>query len=1072
MILKKESKQAIVIASILLAMSGVVFIAYPYARNIRDYFKTYSHSSDPGKEVMYSYIEEGDIHAADMALDGVYEISRFDPVTIDEIRWDENPYDDIYWRFNFYNLEPVRNLLYAWRATGDDRYLNGLMRITESFLDNGMDGEYSWDLHGTAFRVMTLIDVRAKLKAGGVLSDEFDYKITEALETHGKFLADPEHFEKDYNHGLDQSAALFLLSVNYPDFPESSEWRELGAERMTEMVEGIVDSDGILVENSPYYHLYVLEKYYEINDYLTHNGYSIDGFSDEKIRKMAAYVVYMLQPDATVPTVGASITRRVDLNGIYKTLAASDPELLYVLTKGMYGREPLRLNINYPTAGQTIMRSGWGRGKDFENQTQLIFDIGNYRTDHSDLDALSFNLFARGIAMMPDAGLYSYEDGPYRDYFHGTRAHNTVVVDGNDQDVGDPSVSEKVTAGFFEEGDGYSYQSGRSDLYAGVSHERAIALIGDSTFVIVDDLHSDEEHTYEQMFHLFPGAEISESGLALTATGREKDQKVRIRQLGEQDGTTLRTALDDRDAPDGLCSIEYNSALPCHAVSYSRTGKDASFVTVIDIGGDTSDAWYDRDAGTVTVQRDGKEYRLDVSKADHQERRVDVDKKQNIDDIYSVGEPEKQLNTSYGWDVIDVKDVEQAERYVDRSGKDGVIAFSSPTDGSLLSVGKDFHADFSKKNIFFQVKIEGSRNIEGIDVSLSNDGWEKEATFNIEKIGNYLYEDREGDWLRFGVSKGEDRHGRQGSWVLTDPSFDWRRVDGIKFYVQTKPGTQATVSAKDFMLVPDSDEARLLIIFDDGWSSVTKAADIMAEHDMKGSVGVITRSVGKKSYLTLEEVKRLHDLYGWDIVNHSSLHKTAVEEYGKTGDLEGLETDVLDALQYLIENDINTAPNWYIYPDGSTDGTIESVIGKYYKFARATATKPELYPFPEPLEVGVFSAYSDRATAEDVHYAVSDAIKYKQMLVLMFHKLSDGESTVFTEYPVDTFRTMIEDIDEQGIKVVTLSELDAENGIPETEFTLHKAVPEQIHLDVTVRDIPPDWISDIVGVWNRFFATR
>ena len=100
------------------------------------------------------------------------------------------------------------------------------------------------------------------------------------------------------------------------------------------------------------------------------------------------------------------------------------------------------------------MRSGWGSGSDFVNQTQLIFNVGPFRTNHSQLDALAFSLYGQGVALMPGLGLYTYASGTAKDYFWGTSSHNTVVVDGGNQGEGSP------IEGTFETGNGYTYQTG------------------------------------------------------------------------------------------------------------------------------------------------------------------------------------------------------------------------------------------------------------------------------------------------------------------------------------------------------------------------------------------------------------------------------------------------------------------------------------------------------------------------------------------------------------------------------------------------------------------------------------
>lgn len=1075
---EKKKRNLLIITAATLA---IVFFLYPFEKKLLDKVHTYYRPVHYGKEVIYSYIEEGDMRVADEILNDKYEVSRFAPVEIKEITWREDPFSDIYWRFNFYNLQPARDLLFAWEKTGKEKYKDSLIELVGSFLDKGLDGPYSWDLHGVAFRTMTLIDIRAKLIENNGLPKDLDEKIVQALKIHGDFLADPEHYERDFNHGLDQAAALFLLSVNYPNLDGAQNWYALSSERISSTINGIVDEDGVLVENSPYYHLYVLEKVFEINKYLKENDISIDNFPEQKIDSMISYVAYMLQPDLGVPLIGASISRQMGLAGMYKEMASTRPDLLYVLTQGAYGDEPEKLNVQFPSGGQTIMRSGWERGQSFKNQTQVIFDAGNYRTDHSDLDALSFNLFGKGIALMPDAGLYSYNAEPYREYFHGTRSHNTVVVDGKDQEIGNIQGDKKVEAGSFQEGDGFVYQSAEHSLYPGVTHRRAIVLVEDSTILIFDDLKSGSEHTYEQMFHLFPGAKVNKDGLQLVAQGDNEEQRVTIKQyLG--DGVALKEEIGNENPFNGWCSPTYNEAVPCEAVSYVQRGKDASYVTSISIGKKTDDISYEKENNSLTVITDsGNKYYIKTDVIKGSERRIDVDKGGvEVSELLRSRVQTKDLSKlmSGDWTISKSSNQNKSSGAVLVDANKKILKLETPADGSYLDVSKNINLDLQKQNLYFKIKVDKMRSLQGIDISLSNDSWGKEAVFNIEKIINYQGEYRDGEWIQFGAGKGELQKSTQGSWLIaswekSDTSFDWSKIDAIRFVAKAKKGEQSEISLTDFMLVPDQKDTRVVFVFDDGWSSVMDGADLMKKYGMKGNVSVITSAIGKKKYLTLEEVKRLQNEYGWNIANHSESHKNAVFEYDQVNNLAGFENDTQNALQFLIQNGINSAPNWYVYPDGSTNDAVKKIIGKYYKFARATTIVPQPFPFPEPLEVGVFQVYSDRASVLDVYNAIRDAKKYNQTLFLMFHKLSQGKPSVFTEYSVDDLESILKKIQTEKIKVVTLSELDKENQVPETKFTVYDANPDQFKIEVQLnRSWKNTIINSVSNVWEYFIGWR
>jgi len=1003
-----------------------------------------------GKEVIYSYIDKGSIEVADNIVANSYEVSRFDPVTIEELTWEEDPYSDLYWRFNYYNLEPVRHLLYAWEITDNVVYKNKLIEITESFIDDGMEGSYSWDYHGVAFRTMTLVDVWKKLDRKGELNEALDAKIMDALEVHGEFLANPNHFEGGYNHGLDQAAALYLIAVNFPDLPKGSVWLDLSAERISILIGNIIGDDGILVENSPYYHFYVLEKLWEISSYT--KKYDLPEFTtlESKLDDVIAYATYILHPDSTIPTIGASLQRSVNFSGLYKEMAAERPELQYTLTKGKDGTKPQNLHLHYKDSGQTIMRSGWEKGSKFEKQTQLIFDIGNYRTNHSDLDALSFSLYGAGIPLLPDVGLHSYEPGPYRSYFHGTRAHNTVVVDGQDQASGEHTAGSRrqVHQGEFFGTSDYAYQSGEHELYRSVSHKRAIMIIEDNTVLVFDKLTSDTEHSYEQMFHLYPNATITTANTTLHASWGDGEQQLTIEQLG-QGNIELNYAIDQQEPIDGLCSFEYKKTTPCHSVSYEQREVSASYITMITIGDSRAKAELNEETDTLRITTKKNTYTINISESEEVKDSIEVIKGYDTAATYNTLPLADSLQNNAEWFNTFLSSSEESN--TTEAGfifgyEDGGLNLIPPLNGEGIEAETKTTLDLSNKELYFRYKIDNVLSLDSLNLRLSNNNWEKYAEYDLT---NFAYQ-RDEEWLTFGVGKGEQRKISLGNWEKNDSTFDWGAVDALAFYAESNEGEVVRITAKEFRLAPSQTEARAVIIFDDGWDSILKTLPAMNAYGMRGNVGAITITTGVRGYLTLDELKMLQNEHNWDIVSHTYLHNDAVLDYTRKNDLEGYEQDITDALRYLIQHDINSAPNWFIYPFGSIDSKTKSVVGKYYKFARATIDAPEQYPFPDPLETKILSAYSDQATNQDILNAITDGAEQNHLLMLLFHKITEGKPTVHTEWNLSEFQEILEHIHRLGIKVVTLSELDEENGVPQTKFVLHDFIPSQIKLDVEV----------------------
>ncbi|HEY0964233.1 MAG TPA: alginate lyase family protein [Candidatus Paceibacterota bacterium] len=564
-------------------------------------YKFYPSTAD-GREIMYTFMDQGNKSRADEMLENVYDLERYPASTFTSpLTWTEDPYGERYWRFLFYSLRPLRHLIATAEETGSERYYDKIREITGGFIDNGMDKEHSWDdAHGVAFRTMMLVNVWWKLREAGELPSELSDKILAALEVHGDFLLDPNNYEDDYNHAITQSAALLLLAEAFPDLANATAWKETALRRVDISLSSIIDPNGVLVENSPYYHFYVLEKYWEIYNYTERHSISVSSNFEETINSMVNFSTYVLTPDLSVPLLGASSPRHFVRSGEYRQIAENDPIFNYVITQGQEGKPPKEKNVLFPSSGIVLLRSGWGEDRPFLEESQLTFDTGPYRTDHSDYDALTFSLFAHQLPIIRDAGLYTYEEEhPFYNYFHGTRGHNTVMVDNLDQPTGTGQVRPIV-----EEDNGVTHVSAYHTLYQGVTHSRSIVMLTPDLFLIVDDLTSGSEHQYEQLFHLNEDSQITTDSNTVTGTVSKDGKQAQFAITQLFGNPTLATFKDQKDPIRGYCAGAYETLIPCHELSYTQQGSNVRYLTLIEIrsaASPSAQATYDEEAGMVRV---------------------------------------------------------------------------------------------------------------------------------------------------------------------------------------------------------------------------------------------------------------------------------------------------------------------------------------------------------------------------------------------------------------------------------------------------------------------------------------
>jgi hypothetical protein len=549
-----------------------------------------------GQEAIYSFLSDGSISTANALVENRWDLgNRFPVVTIDPITWTEDPFGDDYWRFLFYSLRPTSNLLWAYYQTGQPKYRDKLTSILTSFV--GFDEKRptgppydrtTFDYkYGAAFRAMVLVNTVGKLQRIGQLSPELRDRLVAAIGRLGTFLAQPINFDPGYNHGLTEAAALALIAANYPELPASSAWQAIAVQRLSNLMAEAVDADGVEVENSPFYHFYVLGFAYQIARWAEAHGVPLPAEFRSAVARMIPYATLILQPDGEIPLLGSSVRLGVEnLDAVvYGRMAQEFPEFEYVYSGGRRGVRPSGRAALFPVSGLAILRSGFGTGPaDFGAQTHVTFNVGPYRSSHGHLDVLGITLSSAGARALTDPGVFTYSAGSEFDYFSGTRAHNTVTVGGADQMSTGP-----VSAGRSASGDSWGYQSGAHGLYPGVIHQRSVLLLERDLVLVFDDLESGSSQEYRQLWHLPPGLAIQESGGVLEALDPGGVRRVAIRQAA---GTTsaLRTATGETAPLQGWVSETFGVMEPATVLEYAQLGTQARYVTLVATGARAFDA--------------------------------------------------------------------------------------------------------------------------------------------------------------------------------------------------------------------------------------------------------------------------------------------------------------------------------------------------------------------------------------------------------------------------------------------------------------------------------------------------
>jgi hypothetical protein len=1025
--------------------------AGPAASTYEEIYRTYPVAGG-GRESIYSDEDDGNLAQADDLLRNKVDIPRYAPVELPGLpTWSEDPDKDKYWRFEYYSLRPSLNLLYAFRTTGKAAYAQKLVTLDRSFIAAEPTSRFAWsDPHAVAFRSMALVDTWWKLRQAHQLSEQDSTAILTELVKTGEFLADDNHYQADNNHSTNEAAALYEIGVAFPTLPHAQQWLALGKQRLQWQLDGLIDADGQLIENSPYYDFYALQKYAEIYDYSTAQKSPISSAFPAKLAAMTQFATYILQPDSQVPLLGASIETTIRDHGVFQRLASKNPELSYVLTHGAKGSKPARKSVYFPSSGLTVMRSDWQGGAGFPDSTYLTYNIGKYRTQHSDLDSLGLTLYGDGGDLLPGAGLYTYDPGPYRDYFHGTASANTVVVDGKSQAQGDGTATPLQTVG------GITYQSAESSLYSGVTHQRMVMMLDKDHILVVDRLNSASAHDYQQMFHLFPGARLAESGLTVTGTGGTPARRVTIQQLRPQ-GITESAVINQRGAkPAGLCSQQYGKLVPCYQIAYSAHGKSAEFITLLTVGKPQAPA-----AASVSPAADGQHVSITEGK---QRFAVDLGE--------TAAKPSRARASDPTPPAVRVTPVAASTARADwtKTGDASLNFGTAPQLGNAVVprlttssatpsylVNNAIRLNLARNNARLQLQVTGYARLGELNLVVSNGHWKKTATLNLLDA---VERTQSGNWVTLFLGPGS-QWGQYGGWRAS-PGFDWSAIDGMQVQVESRAagGAPSTVSVGGLSLIPQQASGNVVFVFDDGYQSVLPAASYMHKNAMPGNVAVIGKYVDypTQDHLNVYQLKQLQNGWGWNMANHTQQHVDAVTDYYDGRNLDGYAKDIVQQAAWLEQNGLNSAPNWFIYPHGDTNASLEQVVSRYYKFARITPDNPVAYPYGDPhtvtdLEIkypgdGVDGGSTGTTSPAEINGAIKQAMANHMTLILTFHRIKSVPSDP-AGYPLSLFKQVVDEIKQSGIPVLTLSQLDQSNGVPlDNHISYQPEQPSQITVQV------------------------
>ncbi|MFN8545800.1 MAG: heparinase II/III family protein [Candidatus Binatia bacterium] len=360
-----------------------------------------------------------------------------------------------------------------------------------------------------------------------------------SLRTHRDHLVSHlSTFTDPTNHLIGEAAALAVLGLCFPTWPQADAHTELAVGMLAAESERQIHPDGVSKEQSTSYQRFVFDLLLQVIVLLRRRGRDVPSRLRSRAIAMIDAFDGIARPGERMPQIGDSDDARglpfasADLWDFGETVAmgravlghgepAVESEAAIWLGGGACRGataqpRPDWDSVLLPAGGYAVLR----RARD-----RLVFDVGPLgylpHASHGHSDLLAVLVDVAGEEVLVDRGTFAYWDTEgRRNRFRSTAMHNTVEIGGRDQaDAFDPfkwlnipgsrCVAGRLAAEFdWVE----AWHDGYRRLRPGVRHRRGVLGV-DGGWVVVDWLEGGRGwHRVVRSFHAAPAVRVAHHG--------------------------------------------------------------------------------------------------------------------------------------------------------------------------------------------------------------------------------------------------------------------------------------------------------------------------------------------------------------------------------------------------------------------------------------------------------------------------------------------------------------------------------------------------------------------------------
>jgi len=505
-------------------------------------------------------------------------------ITVDELDFESDPFDDRNWRLQINSLRPLDPALLMGGPGINEHFDFALVFLLKWIACDeryGSVGGMRWNDMATGNRALRLAYIYQNIKLQDYSPDSVSL-VRESVLKHFKVMMQP-HFIRDSNHGLFAAHGLMALAVAYKGSSIASEARRLANRRFEVLVNNQFDDEGVHIENSPEYHFFV---YNAIMGFLDTGWYGIKDMRSkfEAIQEAGCWLVW---PNLCTVPAGDSFPSVVSNAWIMHKMNHLDSICeRYFLDSGKG-----YLIKEFSTSGYTIIRSPFST---HHEDSSMLFCLSAFNNNsHRHSDDLSFQLFEKGKEVFIDPGKYSYDhQHAVRKMIISTRAHNCLEIDGRDYsrragpDFYGATTYESARTLISQHPWGFTIRFSRRWESVTTDHLRHLLYHPGEFLIVIDILKSTEERTFRQWFHLneeFQECRMVEDTL-LSAEGDDLHLNAQFQASGHQT-QEISIHRGEMSPIIGWRSRSYRDIQPIHSICHSIKGEQCILSAAFSLSG-------------------------------------------------------------------------------------------------------------------------------------------------------------------------------------------------------------------------------------------------------------------------------------------------------------------------------------------------------------------------------------------------------------------------------------------------------------------------------------------------------